>query len=171
MNKAALRSLWDSLRMVHGITLRAIAALPENALDAHPVPNMRTPKELVVHLYGMVRAFPTGVRDGRLEDHDEAKAVAENRTRADLLAWCRVQWDAADAIVSQLDDAALAAPVPNPWSDPFQGFVALQILDHEVWHHRGQLYCYLRALGVEGPMIYDYENNEPEYQPRAPAKT
>jgi uncharacterized damage-inducible protein DinB len=26
----------------------------------------------------------------------------------------------------------------------------------EHWHHRGQIYTYLRLLGKEPPMLYDY---------------
>ena len=171
MNAASVKKSWDYFRQVHGIALRAIAALPDAALDAHPIPNMRTPKELVIHMYGMVRAFPAGVRDGELKDPDEAKVGSENRTKADLLAWCRLQWDAADAIVGQLDDAKVAGPVKTVWAGDMPGFVIFQILNDEFWHHRGQFYCYLRALGTEGPMLYDYENNEPAYQPRERAKT
>jgi uncharacterized damage-inducible protein DinB len=30
----------------------------------------------------------------------------------------------------------------------------------EHWHHRGQLYSYLRLLGKEPPMLYDYGAGE-----------
>src|SRR3979411_1211327 len=30
----------------------------------------------------------------------------------------------------------------------------------EHWHHRGQLYTYLRLLGKEPPMLYDYGAGE-----------
>ena len=30
----------------------------------------------------------------------------------------------------------------------------------EHWHHRGQLYSYLRLLGKEPPMLYDYSAGE-----------
>jgi uncharacterized damage-inducible protein DinB len=170
MNAATVKKDWDHFRTVHGIALRAVAALPENALDAHPVPKMRTPKELVVHMYGMVRAFPAGVRDGILKDPDDAAAAAENRTKADLLAWCRLQWEAADVIVGRLDDAKVTGMVKTAWAGDLPGFALFRILNDEFWHHRGQFYCYLRLLGVEGPMIYDYENNEPAYQARQQAK-
>lgn len=167
MNAATVKKNWEYFRQVHGVGLRAVANLPADSLDAQPIPKMRTPKELVLHLYGMVSAFPTGVRDGVLQDEDgAAAAAAEIRTKAELLAWCRLQWEKGDVIVGLLDDAKVTGLVQTPWAGAMPGHVILQILSDEFWHHRGQLYCYLRALGVEGPMIYDYENNEPAFQAR-----
>ena len=33
----------------------------------------------------------------------------------------------------------------------------LEFAYDEHWHHRGQLYTYLRLLGKEPPMLYDYQ--------------
>jgi uncharacterized damage-inducible protein DinB len=40
----------------------------------------------------------------------------------------------------------------------------LQVLMDEYWHHRGQLYCHLRSLGIAPPSLYDFEGNEPAFQ-------
>ena len=49
---------------------------------------------------------------------------------------------------------------PALWPDsPFGTYPAWQYLVFaydEHWHHRGQLYTYLRLLGKEPPMLYDY---------------
>ena len=50
MSGHSIEHSWDYFRQVYGIGLRAIAAIPNDQLDSHPVPNMRTPKELAVHL-------------------------------------------------------------------------------------------------------------------------
>ena len=169
MDKATITRNWDYFRCVHGIALRAVEALPEGSLDSHPIANMRTPKELVVHLYGMTKLFPAAVRDGKVGDIDEAAAVAGIRGKADLHAFCRQRFDPGDAIVGLLTDAQIAAMVDAPWG-AHPGFVMMQILNDEFWHHRGQLYCYLRALGVEPPMLYDYEHNERAFQQKEQAK-
>jgi uncharacterized damage-inducible protein DinB len=169
MNQASIQSNWESFRRTVGIGLRAVAALPEDSLDKHPVPNMRTPKELVVHMFTMVREFPAGVRAGTLESFDEDAIPGGLATRADLLAYCNKAWADGDAIAPRLTDAQIGATVKTPWGE-FPGFALMQILGEEFLHHRGQLYVYQRALGVEGPMIYDFENNEAAFQPKAPAK-
>ena len=170
MDKATITRNWISFRCAHGIGLRAVAALPEDALDRHPIPGMRTPKELVVHLYAMTKAFPAAVRDGRMSEVDEKALLAGIRSKADLLAFCRQQFDHGDAIVGLLTDAQIAATVETPWG-PHPGFVMMTILNDEFWHHRGQLYVFLRALGVEPAMLYDYEHNEAAFQPREQATT
>ena len=170
MNKANLTRSWDHFRTVVGIGLRAVAAIPDAALDTHPIPNMRTPKELAVHLFAGMHEFPKAVREGKVGDYDEAAIAASLKTKADLLAWCRRQWDDGTAIAQALTDPQIAAIVQTPWGVSFPGFVLLRITEDEFWHHRGQLYVFLRALGVEPPMLYDSAGNEPAFRPKAAAQ-
>ena len=148
--------------------LRAVEALPAGSLDQHPVAGMRTPKELVVHLFTMVREFPTAVREGAVRDFDEAKIAAGIADKAALISYCRAAWHEGDAAVATLTDGQIGAMVKTPWGD-HHGFVMLQILNDELWHHRGQLYVFLRALGVEPAMLYDYEHNDPEFRSKEQA--
>src|SRR5438445_12033491 len=65
MNSQQLRGMFEHLRMCHGVTLRAIEAFPEEALDRQLIPDMRTPKQLAVHLYQMVvQGLTEGVARG-----------------------------------------------------------------------------------------------------------
>lgn len=169
MNQASIRKSWDYFRQGVGIGLRAVAALPDGSLDTNPIANMRTPKELAVHLFTMVREFPASVRDGAVEKYDETALVSGITSKAELVAYCRKAWEEGDAIVPGLTDAQIGGVVKTPWGD-HHGFVMMQILNDEFWHHRGQLYTYLRALGVEPAMLYDYEHNEPAFQPKEQAK-
>jgi len=169
MNQAHVAQGWDYFRQVQGVGLRAVAALPEAALDTHPIPNMRTPKELAVHLFAGMRAFPQAVRDGNVTAFDEAAVVTSLKSKADLLAWCRRMWDEGDAIVKGLTEAQITGLVHTPWAGDLPGFVMMQITFDEFWHHRGQFYTYLRALGVAPPMLYDFEHNEPAFARKAQA--
>lgn len=72
-------------------------------------------------------------------------------------------------MVSKLTDAHFAAMVPTPWGKPFPGAMIMSFVPDEFLHHRGQLYAYARALGVEPPMMWDFEHNAPEFQMKAPA--
>ncbi|MEP7027465.1 MAG: DinB family protein [Candidatus Eisenbacteria bacterium] len=167
MNKAVLTPSWDYFRTVNGVGLRAIALLPTDQLDTHPIPGMRTPKEVVVHMYQNIEGITAGVASGEIRDFEaEEKATADKIKSTDaLVAWCRAQWDAGHTTFQGLTDAQVQADVKTPWGFAFPGFIMLQILSDEYWHHRGQLYCYLRALGIAPPSIYDFAHNEPAFQP------
>ena len=168
MNMKESLELWDRARLMTGIALRCVEKLPEASLDQHPIPNMRTPKELVVHLFGLIiKAMGEGIASGRIVAYDEAGAVASLRSREALLAWCRACWDDADRAMRGITDARIAGTVKTPWTFEAPGHEMLYSLFEELLHHRGQLYAYLRVLGVAPPENSDFANNAPEFQPKA----
>ena len=169
MNKAALTQAWDDFRAVNGIGLRAIASIPADKLDSHPIPNMRSPKELVCHMYQSIAELTGGVARGEVADPtpEEEKAAKGLTSRDALMAWCKEKWNEADRTVKGLTDAQVAGTVKTPWGHDFTGHGMISVVIDEYWHHRGQLYCFLRALGVAPHSIYDFEHNAPEFQPRA----
>lgn len=168
MTTQQLTMIWDHIRKMNGITMRLVSALPADRLDDRPIPNMRTPKELLVHLYGMnIRGVTEGILRGEIQEIDEAGVAWTIRTLDDLTAYCTDCWKAADRAIAQVTDAHLAAQVQTPWGMAMPGFVCVQVIRDELTHHRGQLFCYERALGVkEVPMMWDFEHNAPEYQPK-----
>jgi uncharacterized damage-inducible protein DinB len=44
--------------------------------------------------------------------------------------------------------------------------LATVVYDEHI-HHRGQLYVYLRSMGIEPPFIWSFEDNATEFQPKA----
>ena len=64
MNKTMINGMWDHFRTVNGITLRAIEAIPKDKLDSRPCKDMRSPKELVGHMYALMRKIAEGVPKG-----------------------------------------------------------------------------------------------------------
>jgi len=172
MNHKAALQMWDLLRQRHGIAMRAIAALPADKLDSRPIPNMRSPKELVVHMYDLViRAIVEGVERGEIFDTeaDEQEIASGIRSRDELLQYARRSWDAANKAMNAMTDTHLANEVKTSWGRNFPGWMALGITHDEFLHHRGQLYAYVRALGAEPPNVWDFKGNEPAYQPRTGA--
>jgi uncharacterized damage-inducible protein DinB len=165
VDKKTFDKAWNYFRTVNGVGLRAIALLPEDKLDSHPIPGMRTPKELVVHMYQILEDLPRAIANGQAVDSTPAEgaAAARIRTKAELLQFCRERWDAAAKIAAGLTDAQLAGTVKTPWGHDLPGHVMHQVLNDEYWHHRGQLYCFLRALGIAPHSLYDTQNNEPEF--------
>jgi len=171
MKKADLDQLWDHFRTVNGISLRAIKAIPAGKIDATACKDMRTPKEVIAHMYNAMRLIADGITKGEIVHSDDLdmKAAAGIHSHDELNRFALDSWNAADRAVRSLSDEKLAGLVKTPWGESFPGFVCVQIIYDEHLHHRGQLYAFLRQLGVEPATMWDFEHNAPEFQPRAAA--
>lgn len=168
MNLAYARTLWEGFRLANGITLRVLDAIPADKIDAHPIPNMRTPKELVIHMAETMRGCATGAVQGTITDYEksEAEKVAATKTKEEMIAALRSAWNEADAAVRSMTEAQAIANVETPWGFRPWGWLCVQIIVDEHLHHRGQLYAYLRALGAtEVPFMWDFANSAPEFRP------
>jgi len=169
MNRTAFLASWDHLRILHGITARLVDLIPADKLDSNPIPNMRSPKELVFHAYGQIlRDVAKGLVAGEVKQTEDA-AIAAIKTRSDLAGFVKDCWNEADRAAKAVTDAHLAASVKTPWGFDMPGKMAWTVINDEYLHHRGQLYAYLRALGQDVPMMWDFEHNAPEYRPAAHA--
>jgi uncharacterized damage-inducible protein DinB len=166
MNLAYIRTLWEEQRLVTGITLRATQAVPADKIDTRPIKEMRTPKELVCHMAATMRATAVGVTVGKFTLDESLEKCVGIRTRDDLLRAMSDAWKTADKAVQSLTDAQAVANVETPWGFSPPGWVCVQIIFDEHLHHRGQLYAFLRALGVEPPFMWDFEKSAPEFQPK-----
>jgi uncharacterized damage-inducible protein DinB len=169
MNKQGLISMWDMFRQKHGITLRLIEALPEDKLHTRPIPGMRTPAELVVHMYDIVvKGIPEGVSKGQVTtDESTEKAIAESlKTKRDLLNFVEECWNTGDRAATATTDQQLAAMIPTPWGKSMPGYTLYGVIGDEYLHHRGQLYAYTRALGVTPPEVWDFAHNAEAFRPK-----
>lgn len=172
MNKQTLNQTWDHLRQVYGIGLRCVETLPADKLDTTIVPKMRTPKQLVVHMYAMcTKEITDGILRGNITMVDEKALCDSIKTHADLVKFAKDMFAAADKNVTKISDAELSRTVTTPW-DGFQapGFVMMNVLHDEYLHHRGQLYAFLRAFGKDVPMMWDFDNNAAEYRSKMTAQ-
>jgi len=166
-NRQSFLGYWEHFRQVNGISMRIIAALPSDKINSHPVASMRTPVELLVHVYGqIVKNIPAGIAKGEIVGFDEKATVATIKTTDDLVRFCKDCWTAADASAKTITDANLQAMVKTPWGGDMPDFACAGIIADEYMHHRGQLYCYTRALGIEPPMMWDFEHNEAAFAPQ-----
>lgn len=172
MNKQMLEQSWDQVRQKYGVYLRLLEAFPEDRYHTHPIPGMRTPAELAVHISGtVVRDIAQGVAKGRItaDESGEAKVAAELGSKAALIAYAKRCFEQASAAVATIGDAQLNAMVPTPWNMSFPGWVGFGIMSDEFLHHRGQLYAFARACGVEPPFAWGFDANAPEYRPAVAA--
>ena len=168
MNKQAFGQAWDQFRQKYGVYLRLLEAIPEPHYYTHPVAGMRSPAELVVHMSGtVVRDIMQGIAKGEItaDESSEAKVAAELGSKSAVLAFAKHCWGLANAAVATIGDAHLNAIVPTPWDMAFPGWVGFNVLNDEFVHHRGQLYAYARACGVEPPFMWGFADNAPEFRP------
>jgi uncharacterized damage-inducible protein DinB len=171
MDKQALDGMWQHMRNKYGIYLRLIDALPADQFDAHPIPGMRTPTQMVVHTSGsIVRDIAEGVASGTIKaDEAGEDAVAGTLVSKEaVLGYARSCWEQADAAIASVDDEKLAGEVGNPWGFAgLSGAFAIAIINDEFTHHRGQLYAYARACGVEPPFLWGFADNPEGFKPMA----
>jgi uncharacterized damage-inducible protein DinB len=168
VNKQWLDGMWDHVRQKYGIYLRVLDAIPADRFHAHPIADMRTPAQLVVHTSGsIVRDIAEGVASGTIgADEGGEDAVASSlASKDDVIAYARDCWARADAAIARVGDEQLAGPVGNPWGMPLNGTFAMVILNDEFLHHRGQLYAYARACGAEPPFMWGFGDNPEGFKP------
>jgi uncharacterized damage-inducible protein DinB len=165
MNRQHFLAQRDYLNMVHGVTVRAIGTLGDDELGFQPRPEMRTPRQLIFHIYAQEKLLAEAVQSGRMttealngsnpEDAAVASQLAALRTIADVRAFAESCHQTAETIARALSEEDLNRPVESPMGAyPAWRWLAFAYDEH--WHHRGQLYTYLRLLGKEPPMLYDY---------------
>lgn len=166
MTKHEFTARCDYFGMVHGVTLRAIGMFDDDELAFRPAPHTRSPRELIFHIFSQEKLLAEGASQGRLsmeaaaasspEAEPGAGECAKIITVADACAYATACHRVADGIYRAMSDEELARPVDSPFGTwPAWQFFAFAYDEH--WHHRGQLYTYLRLLGKEPPMLYDYE--------------
>jgi uncharacterized damage-inducible protein DinB len=166
MNKQQLLLRRDYFNMVHGVTVRAIGTFSDAELDFRPQPGMRTPRELIFHIYSQEKTLAEGVKQGQLTsemakrlDPEDQSAAAELQaliTVADAVAYANACHAAAEEIFRSISEDEIARKVESPFGT-FPAWQYFLFGYDEHWHHRGQLYTYLRLLGKEPPMLYDYQ--------------
>lgn len=169
MDRKALSGFWDQFRQKYGVYLRLLEAIPGDRYQTRPVPNMRTPAEMVAHVSGtVVRDVVEGIRQGAItaQEGAEGRVAASLGTREAALAFARDCWARADEAVASMGDAELSAIVSTPWDMSFPGWVGFQLMNDEFVHHRGQLYAYARQCGGEPPFMWGFEDNEPGFRPQ-----
>ena len=165
MTRELLLARRDYFNMVHGVTIRAISVLADKDLDFRPIARSRTPRELIFHIYEQERLIAEAARTGRFtmeaangsnpEDPANTVAVATLATVKDAVDFANRCHDAADTIFRSMSDADVARPVESPMGT-YPAWQYFLFAYDEHWHHRGQLYVYLRLLGKEPPDLYSY---------------
>lgn len=149
LTSSQLLELWLGNRQ---LTMRVIDAFPQKELFEFSIGGMRTAADLANELLQMGGTMARGVATG---EWAEFQVQNPHTDKASLLA----AW--------QADLAVIEHTVPQISAEQFRaehtafGFYKtsglnqfLYTLENET-HHRGQMYVYLRALGIEPPAFYE----------------
>jgi uncharacterized damage-inducible protein DinB len=165
MNKQELLARRDYFNMVHGVTVRAIGAFSDEELGYRPRTTMRTPRELIFHIYSQEKLLAEAAQSGRFtmeaanrsnpEDEANSSELRVLVTVDDIRRYAETCHQAAEKIVRAMSEDDLVRPVESPMGT-YPAWQYFSFAYDEHWHHRGQLYAYLRLLGKEPPMLYDY---------------
>ena len=165
MDKQTFTSRCDYFNIVHAVTLRAIEAFGDGDLDFRPQPGMRTPRDLIFHVYSQEKMLAEAARQGKFtaeaanrsnpEDQANAAELRALLTGNELREYAQACHRSAGEIFSAMSEGELNRLVESPFGAyPAWWYFGFAYDEH--WHHRGQLYTYLRLLGKEPPMLYDY---------------
>src|SRR5262249_54408223 len=165
MDMQTFSTLCKYFNTVHSVTVRAIDAFADRELDFRPKPEMRTPRELIFHVYSQEKILAAAAQHGQFTAEAASRSSPEEQASAaelralvtvnDLRSYAQACHETALGIFSLLSESQLNHPVESPFGTyPAWRYFAFTYDEH--WHHRGQIYTYLRLLGKQPPMLYDY---------------
>jgi len=151
--------------MVHGVTLRAIGAFADADLDFRPMPGMRTPRELIFHIYAQESGLAEAAERGEFTLEAAKRSIPEDPSATatlstlvgvrEALAYAESCHARAETIFDSMSDDEIARPVVSPFGT-YPSWQYFLFAYDEHWHHRGQLCVYLRLLGKTPPELYGY---------------
>jgi uncharacterized damage-inducible protein DinB len=149
-----LAHLQEMLEGNRRLTIRTLEAFPEQELFSYTAPGMRPAAALFKEIIEMERAFLRGIATNEWAYVDVTKEVA---TKQGLLDACNALRSQTQAWWKQITVDRLLAVADDGfgWGPPMPNRDRLIYgLENEI-HHRGQVYVYLRQLGVEPPVFYE----------------
>jgi len=158
--------------------VRGLPGIEREALDLSSEwkPAAAFTSSLLRHLelaFPIRRDDPHGVVHVRDEfemtEEDDVKAAAGFHSLDEIKRFALDSWKSADKAVQSLPDEEGHGHGEDAVGPYLPRLRLVQIIYDEHLHHRGQLFAFLRQLGVEPPFLWDFENNAPEFRPAVPA--
>ncbi|MEO5561807.1 MAG: DinB family protein [Chitinophagaceae bacterium] len=151
-----LLELWQGHRRV---TRKVIEAFPEDKIATYSLAGMRPCTELIREIIGMSAYGVIGIATGKWEKIDPGKSVHDLvppiSTKKELLQ----HWDeATETINSYWPQISTKRFMEREkafgyWEGRCYSLM-MYYIDNEI-HHRGQMYVYLRSLGIKPPEFGD----------------
>ena len=130
MDQETFSALCEYSNMVHSVTLRAIGAFTDRDLDFRPKAEMRTPRELIFHVYSQEKILAEAIQQGRFTAEAASRSSPEEQAVAaelqalvtvdDLRAYAQACHQTAQSIFSMMSENQLNHPIESPSAVVFQ---------------------------------------------------
>jgi uncharacterized damage-inducible protein DinB len=133
-------------------TRRAIEAIPADQLDFRPTPDIMTARELAIHIIGNYGFLAAGMGENRWSLESFSVPGSLGSTEQLLTAFDAVYEGFRRQLDSFPDDGFQLVVKPFGVEQKISE-MARDVAEHEI-HHRGQLYVYLRLMGIKPPDLY-----------------
>lgn len=152
---AALLEHWQGHRRV---TRRVIEAFPDAAFESYSIGGMRPFSQLALEMIGMAEPGIKGIVTGNWSQDGELEHHVTGSVRHDKAHILR-RWDDVTALIDRLWPEIPEGRLEQVeaafglYNQPIYNTL-LYFIDNEI-HHRGQVYVYLRSLGIEPPAFWD----------------
>lgn len=144
---------------IHAIACKAVRQVPEERRDFRPDSKMMTSFDLVFHMFSQERVMLVGCKAGRL-DLEEFRKVEQDkaplRRIEDLARYGEAVHSETSAWLARCGSDDLIKPVSTFIGPSTPEKLLYSALEHIV-HHRGQLYVYLRLMGIEPVFVWTGE--------------
>jgi uncharacterized damage-inducible protein DinB len=157
MEKKVVMGMLGYFDKVQKVTLKAIKLIPEDKLDFRPCPEVMSIGELVRHIYMNEKVFAEGAKKGVISEDDFKKVACEAKDVAGLIKFAKKVHQSTNRIAKKLTPTQMKKNVKVFWGDQFPAWICFSSVYDEHWHHRGQLFTYLRLLGIKPPDLYGYK--------------
>jgi uncharacterized damage-inducible protein DinB len=144
-----LRTHWSrTRRMITNI----VAAMPEDKYDFRPVKEVRSFREMAVHLISDGISHMGWAAGMSREESEKISAKYENyKTRAEILQGLGEMFDYGDKILSEMTDESAKKMVIGMRSEPMTRFEAALVAFEDQTDHYGNMVVYLRINGIVPP--------------------
>jgi len=144
-----LKTHWSrTRRMITNI----VAAMPEDKYDFRPVKEVRSFREMAVHLISDGISHMGWAAGMSREESEKISAKYENyKTRAEILQGLGEMFDYGDKILSDLTDENATKMVVGMRSEPMTRFEAALVAFEDQTDHYGNMVVYLRINGIVPP--------------------
>ena len=142
------------------VACRAARMIPPDKLEMKPTPDMMSAKDLAAHIFLSEKALMKGARTGEIlhSDFEEAgRETAAMGTPEEIAAYGEKIHAETNAWVAGATEADYAKPVQAFWGMTMTPQMCVMSSYEHMVHHRGQLYVYLRLMGLVPPDQYSEE--------------
>lgn len=157
MNSDSIKEIYVFLKLSHGVFLKLLNKFSDDMLDFRPTEKSRSVREIVVHVYGSMKASNFAIKNGRLsKEENEQFETTDAKTVEELVEFCKNSFQEIYETAITINDFDLTKKIPIFYGE-FSISQILQFVWPEHAHHYGQLTVYARLLGIEPPFAYEFD--------------